>query len=36
MAPEAGTEFETLYKNADNALYRTKQHGKNGFTIYRP
>ena len=36
MVPEAGTEFETLYKNADSALYHTKQRGKNGFTIYRP
>ncbi len=34
LAPEAGAEFETLYKNADRALYHTKQHGKNGFTLY--
>lgn len=34
MAPEAGAEFETLYKNADSALYHTKQHGKNNVTLY--
>ena len=32
--PDMGTDFETLYKNADLALYHTKQHGKNGYTIY--
>lgn len=34
VAPEAGTEFETLYKNADFALYHTKENGKDGFTVY--
>ncbi|MCQ4637265.1 sensor domain-containing diguanylate cyclase [Anaerovorax odorimutans] len=34
VAPEAGTDFETLYKNADQALYRTKEKGKKGYTIY--
>lgn len=33
IAPQSGTDFETLYKNADLALYQTKQNGKNGFTI---
>lgn len=28
------SEFETIYKNADKALYDTKNNGKNGFTIY--
>lgn len=34
IAPDAGTNFEELYKNADTALYQTKKNGKNGFTIY--
>lgn len=34
VAPESGTDFEMLYKNADVALYMTKKKGKNGFTIY--
>lgn len=28
------TDFKTLYHNADQALYKTKYNGKNGFTIY--
>lgn len=35
LAPEAGEDFETLYRNADTALYQTKQQGKNGYTIYK-
>lgn len=35
VSPEAGTNFETLYQNADCALYQTKEKGKNGYTIYR-
>lgn len=34
IAPEAGTDFDTLYRNADIALYCTKKRGKNGYTIY--
>lgn len=34
VAPEHGTDFTDLYKNADTALYQTKQNGKNGYTIY--
>lgn len=34
ITPEGGTDFETLYKNADNALYHSKKLGKNRFTIY--
>lgn len=34
ISPEAGTNFETLYQNADTALYQTKEKGKNGYTIY--
>lgn len=36
VAPEAGRDFEALYKNADSALYRTKARGKKGYTIYQP
>lgn len=35
ISPEAGTNFEMLYQNADTALYQTKEGGKNGYTIYR-
>ena len=34
VAPEHGTDFTTLYKNADTALYQTKQNGKDGYTIF--
>lgn len=36
IALSSGEEdsFEHLYQCADNALYQTKQNGKNGFTIY--
>lgn len=33
IAPQAGSDFETLYKSADKALYKTKENGKNGYTI---
>ncbi|RGY99685.1 sensor domain-containing diguanylate cyclase [Clostridium sp. AM58-1XD] len=33
ISPEDGTDFDTLYQNADGALYQTKQRGKNGFTV---
>lgn len=36
VAPHNGNNFDTLYRNADNALYQTKQHNKNSFTIYNP
>lgn len=32
--PEAGTDFTSLYKNADLALYETKRHGKKGYTVF--
>lgn len=35
ISPEAGINFETLYQNADIALYQTKEKGKNGYTIYQ-
>lgn len=34
VSPEAGRDFETLYKNADAALYETKKRGKRGFIFY--
>lgn len=34
LSPESGREFETLYRNADRALYRTKEKGRNGFTLH--
>lgn len=35
LSPRDGTDFETLYKKADTALYETKQRGKNGYTVFR-
>ena len=34
LAPRDGNDFETLYKNADEALYHTKQRGRNSYTLY--
>lgn len=34
LSPEAGRDFETLYKNADFALYQTKKRGRDGFAFY--
>lgn len=34
VAPKDGIDFDTLYRNADAALYQTKERGKNGYTIY--
>lgn len=33
--PIDGQDFETLYKNADTALYYVKQHGKNRLCFYK-
>lgn len=33
--PENGLDFETLYRNADTALYASKASGKNIYTIYK-
>ena len=35
VAPKDGMDFNTLYKKADTALYQAKEHGKNGYIIYR-
>ncbi len=34
IAPEHGTDFEELYKCADQALYRSKERGRNVATMY--
>ena len=34
LYPEHGKDYETLFKNADAALYEVKQGGKNGYRIY--
>lgn len=34
ISPEAGSNFETLYQNADSALYQTKKNGKNGYSLF--
>lgn len=34
VSPQSGEDFDTLYRNADNALYNIKRKGKNGFNIF--
>lgn len=34
LAPQSGTDFNTLYQNADAALYQVKKRGKNGFSVH--
>ena len=34
FAPDHGTGYFDLYKNADTALYKTKQNGRDGYNIY--
>jgi len=36
LAPEEGTDFLTLYKKADKALYTVKQNGKHGYCMFVP
>ncbi|MFZ4625787.1 MAG: EAL domain-containing protein [Rhodoferax sp.] len=36
MYPTDGTDFETLSKNADIAMYRAKQDGRNGYRFFTP
>lgn len=35
IAPDFGQDFETIYRMADSALYRSKNGGKNCFHIYQ-
>ena len=34
FAPEHGNNYMDLYKNADIALYETKQQGRDGYHLY--
>jgi diguanylate cyclase (GGDEF)-like protein/PAS domain S-box-containing protein len=34
--PDDGTDCETLVKNADSAMYRVKDEGRNNFQLYSP
>ncbi|MCR5102177.1 MAG: diguanylate cyclase [Butyrivibrio sp.] len=34
MVPEYGTDYDELFKMADEAMYRTKHNGKHGYNIY--
>ena len=36
LAPYDGEDADTLLKNADTAMYRAKQQGKNNFQLYAP
>ena len=33
--PDEGTDFLTIFKKADKALYQVKQNGKHGYAVYR-
>jgi PAS domain S-box/diguanylate cyclase (GGDEF) domain len=35
LTPEDGLDFDTLYQNADFALYEAKNNGRNAFLFYR-
>lgn len=35
LCPKHGTDFEDLYRAADEAMYQVKQDGKGGMTLYR-
>lgn len=35
VAPDFGTDFETIYQKADKALYLSKRSGKDRFNIYK-
>lgn len=35
MYPSDGTDINSLFLHADNAMYRSKERGKNGYNFYR-
>ncbi|MCR5451028.1 MAG: diguanylate cyclase [Lachnospiraceae bacterium] len=35
IAPDEGTDFDTLYRKADKVLYEVKQHGKHGYRLFK-
>ncbi|WP_029233152.1 GGDEF domain-containing response regulator [Butyrivibrio sp. VCB2006] len=35
ICPDEGTDYTTLFKKADQALYEVKQNGKHGFFIFK-
>lgn len=35
FSPQHGTDYDTLYQNADAALYETKERGRGGYTVYQ-
>ena len=35
FAPQHGSSFMDLYRNADHALYQTERAGKNGYSLYQ-
>jgi diguanylate cyclase (GGDEF)-like protein len=35
LYPRDGADAETLIKHADTAMYRAKEHGRNGFEVFR-
>jgi diguanylate cyclase (GGDEF)-like protein len=36
LYPDDGKDYETLLKNADTAMYRAKEQGKNNYQLYSP
>lgn len=36
LAPDHGQSYYELFRHADQALYRAKAKGKNGYAVYRP
>ncbi len=34
LSPNHGTDYDLLYSNADSALYKTKEKGKNGYSFF--
>ncbi len=35
FVPDEGTDFLTIYRKADKALYQVKQNGKHGYAVFR-